>query len=153
MKEFYEKKLNNITSLLKSQEEQINILKEMLKKNNREIVLLKRKKKIKNIVYFLIFMFIFYYFNIFELMINCYNYYHQFLFVLDRITSFSESVFTINADIHQILENQKQLLDKMDVNQQKLLQQTFQNTMKDVSKIPFSTERFLNPSSFSNRFF
>lgn len=154
-----ETKDNEILKMLELQAEQVkqkselkqiienqNKIIKLLEQNNSNFFYYKRKKYIKNILYFIILIFIFYYFNIYNFVINFYDYYYYFLDMFNKINDFSQTVVNIPNDIHKILEYQQNLLDRMDINQQQLLQQTFQKTMKvgDPKNI-LTTQTVLKP--------
>lgn len=119
-----ETKDNEMMKMLYLQAEQVKQKKEikqiisnqnkiihLLEQNNKQIVYLSNKKRLKNAIYLLILIFIFSYFNIFEFLINCYNYYFYFSDSLDKIQNIAQNTEIIQSDINQILQKQKQILN------------------------------------------
>jgi hypothetical protein len=124
----------------------------MLENNNlqkkKKEYLLQSKKRMKFFLSFFSIIFIFYYFNIIEGFINFCCYYFYFLDFYDQIQNCFQTTETIYSNIQQLNESHQQLLERLDTNQNNLMQ-TLTKTMKVTSSkniSPYLTP--LKPSYF-----
>lgn len=122
-----------LTQIIKNQK----IIIKKLEENNRQFISLKRKNKLKRIIYLCILIFIFSYYDVFQLVINFLNYYHYFSDLIDKIFSIIQNTDTIQSNLSQILQKQKQILNL-----------TVQNTDKVDIPAETLTKKELNTSFF-----
>jgi len=100
-------KTTELTQIIENQKKIIILLEQ----NNKQFIYLNNKKRLKKAIYLLILIFIFSYFNIFEFLINCFNYYFYFTDSLNKIQNIAQNTETIQSSVDQILQKQKQILN------------------------------------------